>query len=789
MTKPTQTFLVFALVSGVLFAQPEERLASSLKALCAVKGLRREHSLKVSRTHTDDKATIHHLQQYYHGIKVWGAITNVREDDEQASVVAKQVFSDIDISIEPSLSVTEARSIVERQLRRQQPSRYRGLHRRRLDNDMDAMNSSTIEHSRSVKIRHLSEPEVELVIFPVEEQRILPTAAHKSAQQLNAEDVSYVITGYRLAYHVATDVDVKGNQEQMNYLVDAHSGEVIREWNEVSSIVAAGTVNTKYRGTVPLYTNQNGSTYEAKDPIYCNNYVSNSMSSKIPYKDDDNVWGNGGNYADGTPDAIQTGVAEALYGLQRACQMHKAVWSRNGSSGAGIAIKVAWGQFKASDTAVNSKSNYMVVGYEDNDLKDMTTLDIIGHEYGHNMDYWYSRLCEDKTGEGGGLAEAHADIMGLLTEVYGKYTPNDPNNPATTIPEVGLTDPNTWILGEDVAKSKLNEGKGLRFFIKPSWNTDGGSIDAWTSEMADVEVHAAAGPTDRMFYYLAVGAPSDPADPGYTTYLPNGSMGIGLHKAALIWVKAMTSGLLSSNSKHINARNACISAATKLYGANSPEVASVMNAWAGVNVGQTAGVVSVSPSYTAMPSGVSQLFTATVTGAANNDVIWTCTGGTVDQNGNFTAPYVSSNTFITVRATSVAESTRYQEATISVSPATIVTYNEVESNDSLTTANVVADNITELSGEISSTTDLDFFKINVAAGRTVLVNMTDPTITDFDFYLLTKEGTVLSSTDSSASVKSITYLNNSTKSAVYYLKVLRCSDSSSTNPYKLTVLR
>jgi serine protease len=264
---------------------------------------------------------------------------------------------------------------------------------------------------------------------------------------------------------------------------------------------------------------------------------------------------------------------------------------------------------------------------------------------------------------------------------------------------------------------------------------------------------------------------------------------VGLHKAALIWVRAIKSGQLASYSKHTNARNACIYAATNAYGANSSEVAAVMNAWAGVNVGQTAGVVTVSPEFSTMQSGASQLFKATVTGAINNSVTWTCTGGTVSASGNYTAPWVSSTKTYKVRATSVAYPTRYFESTVTVNPTSVVTYTEVESNNSTSTANTVSDNVTKITAKLNSTSDLDFFKINVPAGRTVTVNMTGPTGADFDLYLLNSAGTVLKRSEGSTSTERVTYQNSGTNTAVYYIKVTRDSGSTSTGSYTLTLLR
>lgn len=609
----------------VMDAPSGERVASRIHQLYSRKGLSGEHSWRVTHQHMDENVPVHHLQHYYHGIKIWGAQTNVREERDEAHVVANTVSDAISIHVEPVLAETEVLSLVDRELRREMPRR-RPMKGTRSVSAFDEGNKPNAGDGEGITpLNYLSQPSTELVIFPMEAMQVRPEAAHKPMDKLNAEDVTYVVTEYRLAYHVATDAEVAGRREMMNYLVDAHSGEVLQTWNMVKRAAVAGTANTKYSGTVTLYTHQNGSAYETRDPLYYNNFVSNSINSSMPYTDADNVWGNGGNYFDGTDLDRQTGAAEALYGLQRTCQMLKAVWGRNGSSGTGTTMKVIWGAIGAKDTACYVTEDCIVSGYEDELFYDMNKLDVIGHEYGHSLDYYTAGLCVNAIGETGGIGEAHADIMGLLTEVYGKYTPNDPDQAATTIPEAGLSDPKTWICTEDAAKITLNEGKGLRFFIKPSWDKEEGVIDAWTPDMLTMEIHTATGPTDRMFYYLAVGAPSNTSHDGYTSFLPNGSAGIGLHKAANIWVKTMLSGRLNSSSKHMDARNACIATATSLYGFGGPEEQAVWNAYAGVNVGQPwPNIVETVPSIEAQPvdatvrMGEKATFTVSATGGLLN---------------------------------------------------------------------------------------------------------------------------------------------------------------------------
>lgn len=79
--------------------------------------------------------------------------------------------------------------------------------------------------------------------------------------------------------------------------------------------------------------------------------------------------------------------------------------------------------------------------------------------------------------------------------------------------------------------------------------------------------------------------------------------------------------------------------------------------------------VSVSPSSVTLSSGLTQQFTATVSGTADTAVKWSATAGTIDLSGLYTAPTVNSPTNVTVTATSHADPTKSASAAVTVDPA------------------------------------------------------------------------------------------------------------------------
>jgi Bacterial Ig domain len=110
---------------------------------------------------------------------------------------------------------------------------------------------------------------------------------------------------------------------------------------------------------------------------------------------------------------------------------------------------------------------------------------------------------------------------------------------------------------------------------------------------------------------------------------------------------------------------------------------------------------------------------------------------------------------------------------------------ETESNGTIATANAVG-TATTVSGFISSTSDKDFFKANLAAGQKIRVDMTGPSGVDYDLYLVTSTGSGLASSEGTTAAESLTYTNGSSARTVY-IKVQSYSGSNTSSGYTLTI--
>jgi len=104
------------------------------------------------------------------------------------------------------------------------------------------------------------------------------------------------------------------------------------------------------------------------------------------------------------------------------------------------------------------------------------------------------------------------------------------------------------------------------------------------------------------------------------------------------------------------------------------------------------------------------------------------------------------------------------------------TVNETESNGSISTANTVSSPAI-VNGTVSSSTDTDYFKVTLPAGKTLAATLTmGSSSNDFDLYIKNSSGSTLASSEKAAGqVDSTSYANGGSSSVTLYVQVLRYS--------------
>ncbi len=115
-------------------------------------------------------------------------------------------------------------------------------------------------------------------------------------------------------------------------------------------------------------------------------------------------------------------------------------------------------------------------------------------------------------------------------------------------------------------------------------------------------------------------------------------------------------------------------------------------------------------------------------------------------------------------------------AVTAITGTTLPTVNEVESNGTIATANTVSSPAI-VAGSVSSSTDTDYFKVTLPAGKTLAATLTmGSSSNDFDLYIKNSSGTTLASSEKAAGqVDSTSYANGGSSAVTLYVQVLRYS--------------
>ncbi len=101
---------------------------------------------------------------------------------------------------------------------------------------------------------------------------------------------------------------------------------------------------------------------------------------------------------------------------------------------------------------------------------------------------------------------------------------------------------------------------------------------------------------------------------------------------------------------------------------------------------------------------------------------------------------------------------------------------EAEPNDLLAKAQAISTFPTTVAATIGSTTDTDYYKLTIPAGTKVLTTMTPNATSNYDLYLYTSSGALLtSSVRATGLADGITVSNVGRAAAVVYFRVVRVS--------------
>ncbi len=120
---------------------------------------------------------------------------------------------------------------------------------------------------------------------------------------------------------------------------------------------------------------------------------------------------------------------------------------------------------------------------------------------------------------------------------------------------------------------------------------------------------------------------------------------------------------------------------------------------------------------------------------------------------------------------------------------TTVTQNEVESNNTMGTANPVATSGTVVNGNMGTNTDNDFFLVQLPAGKTLTATLTmGASTSDYDLFVYNSAGTQLGTSQNGAgSTDAVSSANTTTATAARYVRVKYYSGGTGATSGKYTL--
>ena len=117
------------------------------------------------------------------------------------------------------------------------------------------------------------------------------------------------------------------------------------------------------------------------------------------------------------------------------------------------------------------------------------------------------------------------------------------------------------------------------------------------------------------------------------------------------------------------------------------------------------------------------------------------------------------------------------------------TINETESNNTISSANAVSTSGTVVNGNMSTSTDTDYFVVQLPAGKTLTATLTQGSSTnDFDLYIYNSSGTQLaSSTNGAGATDTASVTNTGTTTVARYARVRYYSGGTGSTSGKYTL--
>ncbi len=359
------------------------------------------------------------------------------------------------------------------------------------------------------------------------------------------------------SHKLAYKVNVSSQNPLVNkwVYVDAATGKIVRESDQIHTNEENGTAVTRFSGTQAISTTQSGGQYVLRSngeygelmTLDCNE--GESWNAAVDFTDADNHWDETANMDDAAYDAH--------WGALKTLKYFKDNFGLESFDGNGTPLRV---YVHFGQSYVNAFWNGSVLTFGDGNTGDgfepLTAIDVVAHEFGHGVTQFSANL--EYAYESGALNESFSDIFGAVVEAYAK--PNTANN---------------YTVGEEITSG------GIRSMSNPNLHGDPDTYGGdyyYTGSGDNGGVHINSGVQNFWFYLLSEGG-SGTNDLGNSYNVT----GLGMDKAVTIAYRNLSTYLTMYSTYH-DAAVYSIQAAEDLYGACSEEARQTAQAWYAVGV-------------------------------------------------------------------------------------------------------------------------------------------------------------------------------------------------------------
>jgi carboxypeptidase T len=149
---------------------------------------------------------------------------------------------------------------------------------------------------------------------------------------------------------------------------------------------------------------------------------------------------------------------------------------------------------------------------------------------------------------------------------------------------------------------------------------------------------------------------------------------------------------------------------------------------------------------------------------------WNFGDGSSATGATATHTYAAAGTYTVTLTVTGSSGSDSESASVVVTSLVIVT--DTESNNTLATAQVISGNPVRVNGTMASSTDGDYFRVTLAAGRTLTSTLRPNASSDYDLYVYNSSGSLLgSATGGTGAVDTVNTANTGSAAVTVYVRV------------------